>query len=161
MPVLKNIIVLCCLLTVTTAALAQKPKPGKPAVTTVKNKLPKLKTALGNRSDSVGVSVDEALNLISLPLTITDDKKIPYTIVTYQCLYRRKAVTEDEESGKVTPINSVVASSFKTTPLSDIWKKTISEQLKTGEEIFFFDVVVKDAQGKLMFAPNLKLSIVQ
>jgi hypothetical protein len=37
--------------------------------------------------------------------------------------------------------------------------KTITEQLKPGEEIFFFDVVVKDAQGRLMFAPNLKLVI--
>jgi hypothetical protein len=158
MPVLKNIVVVCCLVAVTTVAAAQKPNSGKP-VTTVKNKLPKLKITLGGKSDSVIVAVDEAISLISLPLTITDDKKINYSIVTYQCLYRRKGVTEDEESGKVSPISSVVAGSFKTTPLTEIWKKTITEQLKPGEEIFFFDVVVKDAQGKLMFAPNLKLMV--
>jgi hypothetical protein len=120
--------------------------------------MPKLKTSLGSHSDTaVTVSVDEANNLVSLPLIITDDKKGVYTIVSYQCMYNRKSVTEDEVSGKVTPINSIVVQHFKTTPISDIWKKTINEQLKPGEEIFFFDVVAKGADGKLMFAPNLKL----
>ncbi len=160
MPVFKNTIVLLCLLAVTAVAVAQRPKPGTAKEVTVqKFKQPKLKSSLGNRSDTVTVSVDEAALLVKLPLTITDDKKSVYTISSYQCLYKRKAVTEDEESGKVTPINSVVAQVFKTTPLSDIWIKTISEQLKAGEEISFFDIVVKDSQGHLMFAPNLKLAV--
>jgi hypothetical protein len=158
MPVLKNIVVLCCFIAVTTVAAAQRPNSGKP-VTTVKNKLPKLKTSIGGKSDSVTVAVDEAISIISMPLTITDDKKITYTVTSYQCLYKRKAVTEDEVSGKVSPTSSVVAGSFRTTPLTEIWKKTITEQLKAGEEILFYDVVVKDAQGKLMFAPNLKLMV--
>ncbi len=105
------------------------------------------------------VSVDEAVDLVSKPLTVTDDKKAVYTITSYQCLYRRKAVTEDEESGKVSPVSSMVAQTFKTTPLSAIWIKTISEQLKAGEEIFFCDIVVKSADGRLMFAPHLKLVV--
>jgi hypothetical protein len=160
MPVLKNIVVLFCLLAVTTMAIAQKPKPGSgKEAPAQKSKLPKLKSSLGNRSDTVAVSVDEATSLVKLPLTITDDKKTLYTISSYQCLYKRKAVSEDEESGKVSPISSIVAQVFKTTPLNDTWIKTISEQLKPGEEISFFDVVVKDPQGHLMFAPNLKLIV--
>ena len=159
MPVLKNSLVLFCLLAVTTVAVAQKPRPGTTKETTQKFKPPKLKSLLGNRSDTVSVSVDEALHLITLPITITDDKKMAYTISSYQCLYKRKGVTEDEESGKVSPISSIVAQVFKTTPLSDIWIKTISDQLKAGEEISFFDIVVKDAQGRLMFAPNIKLAV--
>ena len=160
MPVLKNSLILCCLLAVATVAVAQRPKPGTPKTTgTQKFKPPKLISALGNRSDTVSVSVDEATHLISLPLVITDDKKNSYTISSYQCLYNRKAVTEDEESGKVSPVNSIVAQVFKTTPLSDVWIKTISDQLKPGEEISFFDIVVKDAQGRLMFAPNIKLVV--
>lgn len=159
MPVLKNTVVLCCLLAVTTMAIAQT-KPVKPKEVPVqKFKAPKLKCTLGSRSDTSVVSVDEALQLIMLPLTIVDDKKNKYSISSYQCMYKRRAVTENEETGKVTPVSSIVASVFKTTPLPEIWKKTITEQLRSGEEIFFFDIVAKDAQGHLMFAPNLKLII--
>ena len=163
MPVLKNALVLCCLLAVTSLSVAQNTKPVKPAkpkeVPVQKFKVPKLMSSLGTRSDTSVVPVDEALRLIMLPLTVVDDKKNKYSISSYQCMYKRRAVTENEETGKVSPITSIVAEVFKTTPLPEIWKKTITEQLRSGEEIFFFDIVVKDAQGRLMFAPNLKLII--
>jgi hypothetical protein len=165
MPAYKQIIALFSLLLVANIAMAQKPKPAaKPKTTTVqKFKPPKLKSALGNRSDSiVKVSVDEAVQLVTLPLKITaanGDTKNTYTITSYQCMYKRKGVTEDEQSGKVSPTTNVVADLFRTTPLPEIWKKIITEQLKAGEEIFFFDVVVKDTQGRLMFAPTLKLLV--
>ncbi|MEI8060331.1 MAG: hypothetical protein WCG67_09245, partial [Ferruginibacter sp.] len=63
------------------------------------------------------------------------------------------------ESGKVSPIKSMVTAFFRTTPLSEVWKKVITEELKAGEEIFFYDIVVKDANGRLLFAPNLKLLV--
>jgi hypothetical protein len=159
MPVLKNTVLLCCLLAVTTMVGAQA-KPVKPKEVAVqKFKPPKLKASLGSRSDTSVVSVDEALQLIMQPIIITDDKKNKYSISSYQCIYKRRAVTENEETGKVTPISSIVAEVFKTTPLPEIWKKNITEQLKSGEEIFFFDIVAKDTLGRLMFAPNLKLII--
>jgi hypothetical protein len=158
MPVLKNTIVLFCLIAVTTIAVAQNIKPVKANTATAqKFKQPKLKSALGSRTDSAVVSVDEAIQLVTLPIVITDDKKISYPISSYQCMYKRKGVTEDEVSGKVSPASSMVINLFKTTPLPELWKKIISEQLQPGEEIFFFDIVVKDTQGHLMFAPNIKL----
>jgi hypothetical protein len=157
---LKNTVVVIGFLTTATVAIAQKPKPAVARTATVqKFKPPKLKSSLGTRSDSVGISVDEAVAIITLPINITDDKKSAYTISSYQCMYKRKGVTENEENGKVSPTTSVVANLFKTTPLPEIWKKVITEELKTGEEILFFDIVVKDALGRLMFAPNIKLVI--
>lgn len=114
---------------------------------------------LGNYKDSVTITVEEALNTINLPLLITDDKKVSYTVYSYQFLYKRASVTEDEATGKVTPVNSIVANLFKTTPLPELWRTQISQQLKAGEELYFFDVIAKDATGRLMFAPNLKIEI--
>ncbi len=160
MQVLKNIVVLFSIFLFSTVVFAQKTKPTKARDEVVKKYTPpKLVTFLGIRSDSSIVSVDEALQLIKQSLIITDDKKIGYTITSYQCMYKRKGVTEDEVSGKVSPTSSIVANLFKTTPLPELWRKIISEQLKRGEEIFFFDIVVKDAKGHLAFAPNLKLII--
>ena len=141
-------------------AFAQKPKQvaGKP-VKFQKFTPPKLTSMLGIRSDSATVVLEEAVQLIKLPLKVTDDKKNVYTVSSYQAMYKRRAVTEDEKTGKALPITSTVIENFRTTPLSPIWIKILTEQLRTGEEIDFFDIVVKDAQGRLMFAPELKIKI--
>ena len=88
-----------------------------------------------------------------------DDKKNSFPISSYQFLYRRKIVTEDEQTGKTSAASSIVAQTFRVTPLPEIWVKTLNEQLQSGEELYFFDVVAKDAQGKLFFAPNLLIKI--
>ncbi len=142
---------------------AQRPKP-KPATTAKpagfqKFTPPKLISMLGIRSDTATVFVEEALQLIRLPLKVTDDKKNVYTISSYQAMYKRRAVTEDEKTGKAIPVISNTSDLFRTTPLSPIWIKILSEQLHAGEELYFFDIVAKDAQGRLMFAPELRIKI--
>jgi hypothetical protein len=141
---------------------AQKPKPATTAKPAGFQKYtpPRLTCMLGIRSDSASVAVEEALQLIKLPLKITDDKKNIYTVSSYQAMYKRRGVTEAEDmSGKTSPTTTSTIGNFKTTPLSPIWIKSISETLRIGEELYFFDIVVKDAQGRLMFAPELRIKI--
>ncbi len=154
---LKPLFLLYCL-AVSTVAISQTKPATNPTVQ--KFKPPKLYISLGTKKDTlITASVDETTALINQPLSITDDKKGVYTISSYQCLYKRRAVTEDEETGKVSPTTSIVVQRFSTTPISEIWRTTIAQQLKAGEEITFFDVVIKDAQGRLMFAPSLKIIV--
>jgi hypothetical protein len=158
-PVLRFLLVLPFLII---SATVQSQKPKTPVAKTPvlqKYKPPKLVAALGVRSDSATVFVEEAVQLIRLPLKITDEKKNAYTISSYQVMYKRKAVTENEETGKAIPIMSNVTDLFRETPLPELWKRIITEQLRPGEELFFFDIIAKDAQGRLMFAPDLKIKI--
>jgi hypothetical protein len=160
MAIFKHTFFLIYLVSVSVFCAAQKPKPVVKPATVQKSKLPKLYTSLGNISDSVSsVTADEAIQLINKPLTINDDKKAVYTISSYQCMYKRKGVTEDEESGKVSPITSISVQRFTTSPITTLWRNIITEQLKPGEEIYFFDIVVKGTNNKLFFAPNIKLLI--
>jgi len=129
----------------------------KPASTAAQKVKPKLRTSWGVYSDSATLTVDEARKLASALIKVTDDKKAIYTLATYQLAYRRLAVTEDENTGKVTPTTSLVAKQFAATPLPEIWIRQLNEQLRAGEELYLFDIVVKDAQGKLYFAPELKI----
>lgn len=130
----------------------------KPA--TVKFKLPKLFTQMGGFRDSVTLTVTEAENIINQPLKIFDDKKGLYTISSYQFLYRRKVVTEDEATGKAIPTNSMVAGTFKVTPMPEIWVNSVKEQVRPGEELYFFNIIAKDAQGRVMYAPDFKIKVV-
>lgn len=126
----------------------------------VKFKPPKLFTQMGGFRDSVTLSVPEAENIINQPLKIFDDKKGLYTISSYQFLYRRKVVTEDEATGQAIPTSSMVAGTFKVTPMPEIWVNSVKEQVRPGEELYFFDIIAKDAQGRVMYAPDFKIKVV-
>jgi hypothetical protein len=145
-----------CLLAI--AVVAQPPRRTnvKPPAAAQKTK-PKFKSTIDNISDSAVITVDAAQHLVAQPIIVTDEKKIVYKITSYQIVYRRLVVTEDEATGKASPATSMVSNQFGSTPLPDIWKNVITEELQPGEELYIFDIVVKDAQGKLYFAPDIKI----
>lgn len=129
----------------------------KPAV--VKFKPPRLYTQLGEFRDSSTISVADAESIIGQQLKIFDNKKVVYTVSSYQFLYRKKGVTENEETGKVSPVFTIVSQRFIVSPLPATWVSNIREQVKPGEELFFFDVVAKDTQGRVMYASDLKVFV--
>ena len=88
-----------------------------------------------------------------------DDKNNSYPVYSYQFAYKRIGVTEDEETGKTSPQSDLVADKFTVTPQPEIWKSNIADQLHSGEQLYFFDIVVKDKQGRLFFAPEIKITI--
>jgi hypothetical protein len=148
------------------AAAQKKQPPAKkpqPTITKVKPfKTPKLQTSLDVYKDSVNINASEATRIISLPLKIYDDKKNEYSISSYQFLYRKtgfKVDDEKDENAKQTPVTSISSDRFKSTPLPDLWVNLIKQDIKAGEEFYFFDVIAKDAQGRVMYAPNLKILI--
>lgn len=144
-----GLLLLLSLFVSTSTVMAQKP--------VAKYKPPKLFTQLGSVKDSATISADDIGRMVSMPLIISDAAGGKYEISSYQLAYKRTAFVEDEESGKISPTNSVVAELFRQTPLSKIWITQIQEQIHQGEELLFFDVFVKDSKGRILRAPNLKL----
>ncbi len=126
----------------------------------VKYKPPFVQSYLGTLTNKTAVaSIEEGKKLIVLPLTIMDDKKITYTISSYQFAYKRIGAKEDEETGKITAETDMVTNQFTTTPLPTLWQTNIAETLKKGESLYFFDIIVLDKQGRRFFAPELNITI--
>ena len=159
----KNLGLLLFTLFLLFAATAQTKKPAKPNTVTItpvpKFKPPVVKTFLGINEKVATVTVDEANQLVNLPLKIVDDKNIPYTISSYQFLYKKRSVVEDEESGKKSVVFTNTADLFRVSPLPKVWKENISGGLQKGEELFFFDIIVNDKQNRKFFAPNVKIIV--
>jgi hypothetical protein len=145
------------LLATTLTNYAQRPKPTSNLY--AKFKAPKLTATLGGYKDSSFVTAQIADAIVGAKLNVVDAKNMPYTISSYQFLYRKIVVSEDEATGKAYNTTSVKSSLFKTSPLPAIWLNMVRENLRPGEEIIFFDIIVKDAQGRFMYAPNLKLMV--
>lgn len=144
------------LLLLSTHLFAQKPKPPKPT-TFVKFKAPKLTTLLGGYKDTMYIAPQMADSIIGLSLKVVDAKNVVYTVSSYQFLYKKIVTTEDEATARTSKTSSIKSSLFKTSPLPPLWLNAVRENLNPGEEFFFFAIVVKDTQGRIMYAPDLKL----
>ena len=154
---LKSICISLFCLVLINAANAQVKKPK--SNTTKAIKPPKLTTWLGEYKDTVKLSVAETERVIALPLRITDKNNTVYSISTFQFIYRKKNTFEDDETGKISTSTTSSARLFKTTPLPEMWLSTIKEQLHAGEDLYFFDIIAKDPQGRVMYAPGLNIIV--
>ncbi len=134
---------------------AQRTKPQVPNTL----KAIKFTSTIGGYKNGDFLAPQLADSIIGMPLKIIDEKNNAYTISSYQFLYRKIVTSEDEATGKTFKTSSVKASLFKTTPLTNIWLNAVREQLKPGEELHFFDIIVKDAKSNAMYAPDIKLTI--
>jgi hypothetical protein len=141
------------------AQTAKKPVKNNTVAPVTKFKPPVVKTFLGKNEKEATVTVAEANQLVTLPLKITDDKNNVYTISSYQFMYKKKSVVEDEETGKKNIAFSNTASLFKSTPLPKVWQDNISGGIQKDEELFFFDIVVNDKLNRKFFAPNIKIIV--
>lgn len=151
------VVFLVCSITIVHAQV-QKKTPVK-VKTITKYKPPKLITLLSTYKDSAVITAGEAENVISIPLRVVDDKKNIYTISSYQFLYKKNMATENEETGKVSQTTTMFSDRFKTTPLPQAWIIKVRENPRPKEVLYFFDIIVKDAQGRVMYAPEIKFTI--
>ncbi len=158
----KKLVYLLLLCAFTTCLTAQTPPAHvkHDSITKVaKFKPPVVKTFLGRNSQTADVTVEEANQLINLPLKITDDKDNVYKVNSYQFMYKKKSVIKNEETGKRETVFTTVADLFKTTPLPQIWRSNIGGSIQKDEELSFFDVIVKDKLNRIFFAPDLKILV--
>lgn len=125
----------------------------------LKFKPPVVKTFWGDNQNGARISTDEGNQLIGLPLKIVDDKNNAYTISSYQFLYKQKSYIQNDETGKKEVVFTIEANSFDSTPLPKVWIDNIKGRLQPDEQLYFFDIVVKDKQGRIFFAPELKITI--
>ena len=133
---------------------AQKPKPlAKPI------KQIKFISSIGGYKNNDMLPLVIADSIIGLSLKITDEKNKVYEISSYEFLYRKIVTSENEDTGKSYKTTSVRTNLFKATPLTDKWLAFVREELKPGEELHFFAVIVKDGKGNVMYAPEIKLTL--
>jgi hypothetical protein len=124
-----------------------------------KFKPPVVKTYLGINQNGAEVTSDEASQLVALPLKITDAKKNEYKIDSYQFLFKQKSFILDDETGKKKEVFTISADRFNATPLPKVWVDNIQRKLMPEEQLYYFDIVVEDKEGRKFFAPELKITI--
>ena len=154
---IKNFFCLLCSLTISFWGLAQSKDSVSIKKYNQKIKPPALRTQLANFKDSVCLPIVLVKSVLDSALTVYDSKGNKLTVTYYRFLYRKRAVTEDEKTGKFTPTVSLSSDYFTETPIPKKWTKIIKSDLSDREELYFFDVVAQDKDGRPFYAPPLKI----
>ncbi|MEO5967770.1 MAG: hypothetical protein ABIP69_05885 [Ferruginibacter sp.] len=122
-------------------------------------KVPLLYTTINNLNSKSFLSQDEAGKVLNMPLEVKDDKKGDYTIASYLIAYYKVSQKQDEVTGKAVKVVNLVSQRFTSTPIPGIFLNPLIGHFTSGEEIMFLDIIVKDSKGRVMYAPDLKLTI--
>lgn len=151
----KAIFVFLCLLSF--QGFAQK-TPEK-ITRTAPFKVPLLNTTINNLKNKSFISADDAGRVLNLPLEVKDDKNNSYTIASYLIAYYRVSQILNEQTGKPEKVVNLASQRFTSTPLPGYFLNPLIGHFISGEEIMFVDIIVKDSKGRVMYAPDLKLTI--
>jgi hypothetical protein len=145
-------LLLCCFFAVNFNASAQKAKTIKP------KKPPVLRTYLGEFSGNISMPKTAVVSAIKLPLVIRDKNSKSYTLSSYQFIVKQFNQAEQED-GKIIRDSLQSGNLLKTTPLPAPWQNRVSEDLRSGDEVKFVDVIVKDSTGQAFHASDLLIRI--
>jgi sensor histidine kinase YesM len=153
--ILSKIVLLLFIVLAANTVIAQKK-----AKKNTRFKPPVVKTSFAGIYGSKDIiPVAEGKTIIDSSLKIVDAKGNSYTVTHYQFAFTRIGGIENDSTGVVSPVTDIVADNFTSTPLTDIWRKTIRETLTKGEQFHFTDIIVTDNKGNYFYAPEVIIGI--
>jgi hypothetical protein len=139
-------------------ATAQGVKPTKPAV--AKTKVPTIKaTIAGVGSGTYSPAV--AKIMIDSNLVLKDESGKKYPIYKCSFLYKRRMEYKDDESGGDVKtsweyLENVLKNNAQ---LDDLWRKTIKNDLKKGEQLIFENILADSQKGYMIQVKSIILTI--
>jgi hypothetical protein len=102
-----------------------------------------------------------ALNIVDSGFVwVIDDKKVKYNINRFMLVYRSKDRFEDEQTGEIkSRFNNSSVVIKNTGIVEEKWRKLLYENIKSGDEVWITDIIVRDRRGEYFKAPDVKISI--
>ena len=121
--------------------------------------MPKLVSTWG-RTASGNLKTDQLVRLTDSSLNVRDDKGNALAVAGFRINYSFLSTYKDQESGELKTTKELRAYDFNdTTALSTLWKESIRENAKAGDEILFNKITARQKNGKKYYAPDLRFKV--
>jgi hypothetical protein len=105
------------------------------------------------------LDTNAARAILFTPLKVTDDKGAVYAVTRFRFSYRQNSAYQDSSGNIVHNTQLFSREYFNTTLVDSTWSRIISFELQSGEAFVIDNIVVKDAKGAKLLAPNLELDV--
>jgi hypothetical protein len=121
--------------------------------------VPKLVVSLGGNSGG-NLNTDLFVKLVDSALSVKDEKGNKYTITRFRINYSFQSTYRDSETDEVKTMKDLRVYDFYDTPmLSEVWRASIRDNAKKGDEVIINNVIVKLKNGKKFMAPEWKATL--
>jgi len=105
--------------------------------------MPKLISTWG-RTASGNLKPDQVIRLTDSSMNVRDDKGAALAVTGFRINYTFMSTYKDQESGELKTSKELRVYDFNdTTALSALWKASISENVKAGDEILFNKITAR------------------
>ena len=120
---------------------------------------PKLTVTLGGLKTGKA-TVSQLKQHIDSALYAVDEKGARYPVIRFRLLYFFDSEFEDAETAvSITKREFRAMDFYDTDRLSEIWRASIRDNVKKGDELRISNVAVRLKNGKSTYTPELKLGI--
>jgi hypothetical protein len=123
--------------------------------------MPKLTSSWG-RTGSGNLSMEQVIRLTDSSLNVRDEKGNAWAVAGFRINYSFLSTYRDQESGEVKTTKELRTYDFNdTTALNTLWKESIRDNVKAGDEILFNKITARQKNGKKYFAPDLRFKVTE
>ena len=144
---MKNLLLAAFLFTFAIAANAQS-KPAR-----------KLQSYLAGLKGG-DITVAEFIHIIDSPVVVKDEKGVTYPISRFTVGYKFSSTYEDEDSGEKKTTSDFRSQEYTDeNRMSELWRQSVKDNVRTGDELLLFNVLVRLKNGKKMMVPQISFKI--
>lgn len=146
---MKNLVLSCVFSLLVVSAIGQaKPAPAAaPTTYTV---------SLGGYKDG-NITADQFRKLVDSPLVVKDQKGNRYPITRFRINYTFAATYTDSETQQLKSYKDFRAADFYDTALlPEVWRGSIRDNAKKGDEVIINNIIIRLKNGKKMMVTEWK-----
>jgi hypothetical protein len=145
---MKSVLLFILVLACTVARAQQKPKATPSPV--------KYTVSLGGYPNA-DVSAEIFKKIIDSALTVKDSKGNVYPVTRFRINYTFAAIFTDSETQQKKDFKDFRVSDFyDTNTLSEVWRGSIKDNAKKGDQVLINNIIIKLKDGKKLMVPDFK-----
>jgi len=120
---------------------------------------PKLQTYLAGLKGG-DITVADFNHIIDSPVVVKDEKGIAYPVARFTAGYKFTSSYEDEDSGEKKTTSDFRSQEYTDdNKMSELWRQSVKDNVKAGDEMLLFNVLVRLKNGKKMMVPQISFKI--
>ncbi|WP_326994070.1 hypothetical protein [Chitinophaga sp. 212800010-3] len=160
----KHLLLSLLLATAVMPVLAQTGKKpatpkGHPAAAAVANQKPKKLRSTWGIFLSDTLSKTEVIKLLDSALVVRDEKNVRYPVISFALTYEKHEPYLNDTTGQVAVYKDYTGENFKSATLSPLWSNGLKDQLKSGDILYFDEIIVRYTGDKLYKAPPIQITV--
>lgn len=105
------------------------------------------------------LSKTEIVKLLDSVLVVRDQQNNKFPVVSFKFTYENVEPYLNDSTGRPDVYREYIGDNFKSDRLSPLWSTRMKDMVKSGDVLFFDDIIIRYTGDKYYRAPSLKFQV--